>query len=328
MLRRCPVAVTALASFGLFAPYASAQDGAPQALSLDDLDALESQDSTSLLDLTAAQVVELIPLLLFFTLAFVSFFKKNTYLKYATLVYAVVYMGLMKANLVSLVHVFRILDGSFPILKYSMPWYLLMAVAIISTFLWGRFYCGRICAFGALTQLMDRVLPKRLRVEIPARYDRKAAALKYVILTGAVGYFLLTNDPYIYKYIEPFWMFTLSGSTVMWIMLAALLLLTVFVRNFYCRYLCSVGALLGLMSFASVFRIKRWSLCNSCKLCERACEWGAIKGPKISVTECVRCDDCEILYNDKERCAHWLLATRAERRIKPIPAVPPSTPIC
>ncbi len=54
-----------------------------------------------------------------------------------------------------------------------------------------------------------------------------------------------------------------------------------------------------MLSNLTVFRIKRWSECNTCRICEKACEWGAIQGPKIIKTECVRCDDCERLYDDK-----------------------------
>jgi polyferredoxin len=101
-------------------------------------------------------------------------------------------------------------------------------------------------------------------------------------------------------------MFTFSGSTLMWIMLGLLLLTTVFIKNFYCRYLCPLGAALGLISNLTVLKIKRWSECNTCKICEKACEWGAIQGPKILVSECVRCDDCERLYRDERKCPHWL----------------------
>ena len=76
-------------------------------------------------------------------------------------------------------------------------------------------------------------------------------------------------------------MFGLFGTTPMWIGLAVLLLATVFVRNLYCRFLCPVGALLGVISKLTVFKIKRWSECNTCKICEKTCEWGAIRGPKI-----------------------------------------------
>ena len=94
--------------------------------------------------------------------------------------------------------------------------------------------------------------------------------------------------------------------------LALLLTATVFVRNLYCRFLCPVGAFLGLLSNLTVFRIKRWSECNNCKICEKKCEWGAIRGPKIVASECVRCDDCERLYMDKKKCPHWLILLKGK----------------
>ena len=102
-----------------------------------------------------------------------------------------------------------------------------------------------------------------------------------------------------------------SNSAIgLWAALAVLLVATVFVRNLYCRFLCPVGAALGLLSNLTVFRIKRWSECSTCTICEKACEWGAIQGPAISVAECVRCDDCERLYADTTKCPHWLLLGR------------------
>jgi polyferredoxin len=89
---------------------------------------------------------------------------------------------------------------------------------------------------------------------------------------------------------------------------------SVFVRNLYCRFLCPLGAALGLVSFLTVFKIKRWSECSQCKLCEKTCEWGAIRNRKIVLPECVRCDDCEILYADKKRCPHWLLEAKRKAR--------------
>jgi polyferredoxin len=82
------------------------------------------------------------------------------------------------------------------------------------------------------------------------------------------------------------------------------------VRNAYCRFLCPVGAALGILSKLTVFRIKRWSECRHCRICEKACEWGAIRGPEIVLSECVRCDDCERLYEDTTKCPHHLIIIR------------------
>jgi len=168
-------------------------------------------------------------------------------------------------------------------------------------------YCGRVCAFGAMTQLLDKIVPARLRFEVPSRIERRAGYIKYGLLGVTVLYFLVTKNISIYRYVEPFWMFSLQAPNGMWFGLAVLLAATVFIRNLYCRFFCPVGAFLGLLSNLTVFRIKRWSECNTCKICEKTCEWGAIRGPLIVASECVRCDDCERLYMDKQKCPHWLV---------------------
>jgi polyferredoxin len=256
------------------------------------------------------QALDLALLTGFLALSLVSFFRKSVRLKLVTFVAAVVYMGFAKSRLVSVVDMFAVADLSLPIFKYSLNSYLLWVFVVVSTVLWGRLYCGRICAYGALTQLMDAVVPKRLRVDVPLKIEKHANRIKYALLAGVLAYFLVTRDVSIYRWVEPFWMFGLFGTTAMWVGLGVLLLATVFVRNLYCRFLCPVGAMLGILSNLTVFRIKRWAECNSCKLCEKTCEWGAIRGPKIVASECVRCDDCERLYLDQQKCPHWIILRR------------------
>jgi len=246
----------------------------------------------------------------FFALALVSFFRKSVTLKYVTFVAAIGYLGFVKSTLLSVTDIFRVADLSLPIFKYNLAWYLFAVFTMASTVLWGRLYCGRICAFGALTQLMDPIVPRKMRLEIPVRIEKHANLVKYGLLAGVLAYFFATKDVGVYRFVEPFWMFGLFGTTGMWVGLGVLLVATVFVRNLYCRFLCPVGAMLGILSNLTVFRIKRWAECNTCKICEKTCEWGAIRGPKIIASECVRCDDCERLYMDQKKCPHWIILRR------------------
>jgi NosR/NirI family nitrous oxide reductase transcriptional regulator len=258
----------------------------------------------------------------FATLALVGFFRKSEVLKWITLGVAVLYLGIFRSQLISIVNIFALTTWNLPLFRYNLVWYLFAIFTVTTTILWGRLYCGRVCAFGAMTQLLDKVVPARMRLEVPRAIESRAAWIKYALLGGTVLYFLATSDISIYRYVEPFWMFTGVASMPMWVGLGVLLLATVFVRNLYCRFLCPVGAFLGLLSNLAVFRIPRWSECNTCKVCEKACEWGAIDGPRISVSECVRCDDCERLYADTERCPHWLILARKERGGQGISQVP------
>jgi polyferredoxin len=246
----------------------------------------------------------------FATLAMVGFFRKSEALKWMTMGVSVVYLGFMQSQLITVVNIFALTQWNFPVFRHNLTWYLFAIFTVVTTILWGRLYCGRVCAFGSMTQLLDKIVPARLRVEIPSRIEQRANYIKYGLLGATVLYFLITKDILIYRYVEPFWMFSRKATTAMWIGLAVLLVATVFVRNLYCRFLCPVGAFLGLLSNLTVFRIKRWSECNTCKLCEKKCEWGAIRGPKIIASECVRCDDCERLYMDQQKCPHWLILKR------------------
>jgi NosR/NirI family nitrous oxide reductase transcriptional regulator len=272
-------------------------------------------------DILAAQGWDLLWLGAFLTLAVISFRRRSVPLKFATLIVAVSYMGFAKSHLVSVTNIFSLIDGNLPVVKYNLAFYLFVGFTILSTILWGRLYCGRVCAFGALTQLMDAILPRRLRVNVPRALERRAAWIKFVLLAVTLTYFVVTRDTMIYRYVEPFWMFGMFATTPLWIGLGVLLVASIFVRNLYCRFVCPVGAALGLLSYLTVFRIKRWSECSTCRICEKACQWGAIDGPRILVTECVRCDDCERLYADTSKCPHWRILAYRERK-KLIPLTP------
>jgi NosR/NirI family nitrous oxide reductase transcriptional regulator len=300
---------------GVLAALGSSLAIAQESSEVDDLwnfDEFEEVDPT-FLELAGQQTADILIFAAFVTLAMVSFLRKSVPLKYATLILAVGYLGIYKSYLLSITNVLGSLTGTFPLHAESIVFSSLAIFGVVTTILWGRVYCGRICAFGALTQLIDAIVPSRFQVEIPPALERRAGYIKYAILFGAIGYYLVTHENGFYRYIEPFWMFSREASTALWVGLGVLLVASIFVRNLYCRFLCPLGAALGLVSALSVFKIKRWSECSTCKLCENACEWGAIRERKIIMTECVRCDDCEILYASKSKCPHWLLEAKRAR---------------
>jgi NosR/NirI family nitrous oxide reductase transcriptional regulator len=299
-------------------PDPSAAAGAAQA----DPWGFEEDPVETLWDVLQPQVPDLALLAAFLVFAYISFRRKSVPLKYAALVLAVGYMGFWKSSLISITDVFRVVDWDFPVPRSAITWYAFAGFTLVSTVLWGRFYCGRVCAFGALTQLMDAVLPRRWRLEVPRAIEARAAWIKFGVLAGVLAWYVATHNVTIYRYVEPFWMFTRIGTTPMWIGVGLLLVASALVRNLYCRFLCPLGATLGIISNLTMFRIKRWSECDTCKICQKTCEWGAIDGPKILVTECVRCDDCERLYADEQRCPHWRILDYRAKKQKVMPLTP------
>jgi NosR/NirI family nitrous oxide reductase transcriptional regulator len=271
----------------------------------------EEEQEPTLAEHFANQWVDVALFVGFAIVAMAGFLRKDDRIHIATLVIAFAYLGLYKSEIVSIVNVFSIFTLNLPIFAYNMEWYAFAVFTLGTTLLWGRVYCGRVCAFGALTQLIDRIAPSRWQWKIPRAMELRAGYIKYGILVAAIAYYLVTRDIGIRRYVEPFSMFSLQETTLFWVGIAVVLVASVFVRNFYCRFFCPVGAFLGVIAQATTaFRIKRWSECSTCRICEKTCEWGAIRGPQIIRSECVRCDDCERLYDNKARCPHHLIIIR------------------
>jgi polyferredoxin len=76
------------------------------------------------------------------------------------------------------------------------------------------------------------------------------------------------------------------------IVLGALVLASVFIPNFWCRYLCPYGALFGFFSMLSPLRIKREvTLCIDCEKCAKACP-SALPVDKLIAINSAECTGC------------------------------------
>jgi polyferredoxin len=79
------------------------------------------------------------------------------------------------------------------------------------------------------------------------------------------------------------------------ITLMVLIVLSVFVKNFWCRFLCPYGAMLGLVALVSPTRIRRNpDACIDCSKCAKACPAGlpVDRKPSIASAECTACMSC------------------------------------
>jgi polyferredoxin/formate hydrogenlyase subunit 6/NADH:ubiquinone oxidoreductase subunit I len=93
-----------------------------------------------------------------------------------------------------------------------------------------------------------------------------------------------------------------EGVWVIGIIFLAAVLLNLRRPRFYCRFLCPLGALLGLLGRFSLWKItKKVDDCRHCKLCEVNCEGGCEPAAAIRTNECVLCMNC------LQECRHGLI---------------------
>ena len=174
------------------------------------------------------------------------------------------------------------------ILKYDTAYLIMFLVPIVTTFLFGRVYCGYACPFGAVQELLH---VKRLRYKLPIKLDGLLRYIKYVLLVLAVSLTVATGR--IVGGDAPFKpLFIFSGTLVAILMTVAFGILSVFVYRPFCSYLCPYGALMSLVSKFRLIRIKREETCVDCKLCVKKCPVGAMKEPGLGSGECIMCGDC------------------------------------
>jgi ferredoxin len=161
---------------------------------------------------------------------------------------------------------------SFPELPQLAIWYVLILVALGSALLGGRFYCNTVCPFGALSELAGRL--SRHRIRLPARVEKQALRLKFVVLFTLAVLFSASQDARFFA-IEPFadtftFAFLDEAMTAIWIGL--LLLASLLLPRAFCRYLCPAGAMMAFLSCHRLVRRARPDKCEGCGECIVVCE--------------------------------------------------------
>ncbi|MCG6885578.1 MAG: NosR/NirI family protein [Proteobacteria bacterium] len=240
-----------------------------------------------------------------------------TWLRNGFLVYTAVFIGWYALAQLSIVNVFTFIHSfvrgfSWENFLIEPTMFLLWGFVAVTILLWGRgVYCGWLCPFGAMQELIFRI-GERLRLptfEFPEVVHERLWAIKYIIL---LGLFALSMQSLSlaerYAEVEPFktavtMRFQREWSYVFYA--GGLLLLAAFNRKFYCRYLCPLGAAL---TFPSKFRIFEWlrrrkECGRPCQICRQECEVRAIRSTgEINANECHYCLDCQVTYWNDQKC--------------------------
>jgi len=190
--------------------------------------------------------------------------------------------------------------------------FILWGSVAVALLFWGRGpYCGWLCPFGALQELLNKVA-KRFKVPqwtLPWGLHERLWPIKYMIFLGLFGLSLhslgMAEE---WAEVEPFKTAIILNFIREWpFVIFALLMLAggLFVERFYCRYLCPLGAALAIPGKLRMFEwLKRYKECGKpCQICANDCMVQAIHPEgNINVNECLYCLNCHVLYSDHNRC--------------------------
>lgn len=208
--------------------------------------------------------------------------------------------------------------------------FLFMAFMLMSLLL-KKAFCSWLCPVGTLSEYLWKLGRKFFgrNVQLPKWADLPLRGLKYVLLgffvfmigamsAEAIHDFMLT--PYgLVADVKMLNFFRDIGQTAA-IVLALLVLLSMLIENFWCRYLCPYGALLGLTSLLSPVKIRRDAeACIDCGKCARACPSSLPVDRLVQIrsVECTACMACVAVCPAQDALQFSLVprqaATPAER---------------
>ncbi|WP_449440446.1 transcriptional regulator NosR [Pseudomonas migulae] len=254
------------------------------------------------------------------------------WLRRGYLVFTVVFLGWYALGQLSVVNVLTFAHALFDHFRWELfltdPLiFMLWVFAAASILLWGRgVFCGWLCPFGALQELINEAA-RKLRIpqyELPFAVHERLWAIKYIILLLLFGLSLESmSTAELFAEVEPFkTAITLRFDRQWWFVLyaVALLVINLFTRKVYCRYICPLGAALAIPSKFRLFDwLKRRKDCGTpCQLCAKECEIQAIHPDgRINANECHYCLDCQMTYHNDNKCPP--LINKRKKRGKPAP---------
>jgi NosR/NirI family nitrous oxide reductase transcriptional regulator len=260
-------------------------------------------------------------LIFFFQNALVRRPRLYTWVRRGYLLFILVWLGWYANAQLSVVNVLTFANSLLTGFSWeyflSAPLIFLLWASIAAGLLfWGRGpFCGWLCPFGALQELLNNIAQavKIPQYRLPWGLHERLWPIKYIIFLGLFGMSLYSTafaeqlaevEPFKTAIVLKFareWPFVIYALTT--------LSAGLFVERFFCRYMCPLGAALAIPGRIRMFEwLRRWPECGTpCQRCAKECPVQAIHPEgHINVNECIYCMHCQELYFDDHRCPHMI----------------------
>lgn len=244
--------------------------------------------------------------------------KLTEQIRFGSLIFVLAYIGYYSQGQLSVVNIYTLLLSlwhgfTLEVFLLDPIIFILWLFVFITVFLWGRgLFCGWLCPFGALQELIGS-LAKKLRIKqirIKPHHHKAAQKIKYVLLLLLVAsaFYSLTLAERLAE-IEPFKTSITLNFVRYWpfvLYVCLLLILALKIHKFYCRYLCPLGAGLAIIGRYPLFKwLRRRTECgSSCQLCRnKKCDIDAINpNGSIDYGECIQCLACLVTIESPTLC--------------------------
>jgi len=192
-------------------------------------------------------------------------------------------------------------SGTF-VQKIHESSFILMILGFLLALLFGPVFCGWVCPFGSIQEWVGKIGKKLFKRKynqfIPYKVDVVLRYAGYLMLAWVL-YMTATSAKLFFADIDPYFaLFNLWTSEVAVggvVILAVILIASLFVERPWCKYACPYGAVLGIFNLFRIFRIRR--VPGTCKLdgaCDIACPMNITVSKQTIIRDhqCISCMEC------------------------------------
>lgn len=195
--------------------------------------------------------------------------------------------------------------------RFNISYYV-VGLLVLFGIVGGRLYCGYLCPFGFLQDLLFKIKSSKISHSI---IPKAFSYLKYLILLIFViilpTFFINSfgiSDPYFCKLICPSGTLLAGipllitnpalrssiGALFYWKFFLAILIVILSIKLFrpFCKFICPLGAIYALFNKISFYKLNINHNCISCGKCKSVCEYDIYTKETPNSPECIRCDKC------------------------------------
>jgi len=162
--------------------------------------------------------------------------KTRNIIRWVTLITGMVFIGFVFNQPFVLSHINMVLLGYFPAINTHIYWYILIAgLLIFKTEKNWNTYCYDFCPFGACQEVAALIGGAKPR-KIP--WSEVLKWMQRILVIFAVSLALIYRNPGFPSFEIFSTLFSLDGSSIQFVVLAIVLLSSLFVYRPFCNYLC------------------------------------------------------------------------------------------
>jgi NosR/NirI family nitrous oxide reductase transcriptional regulator len=195
-------------------------------------------------------------------------FKYTKQLRWVSMLIGLIVIGFIYNSPLTITYINKLLIGYFPNWRTNLYWYMLIGgILFVYTVHNKNPYCDWFCPFGAAQECMGAIGGSKLAA--PRKYRNLFVWIQRGLAWFAIIVALIFRNPGLSSYEVFGTLFALTGSKIQFIILGAVLIVSLFYHRPWCNFFCPLRPVTDLIRLFRKWILEIWKKLNLTNLISR-----------------------------------------------------------